>query len=63
MAADVSKQPEGAKKFLEKNRVEGAIEAYLAALDAAPQNLEASQVVMQRFVLIDDDETELKAFP
>ena len=45
MAADVSKQLERAKKFLEKNRVEDAIEAYLAVLDGAPQNLEASQAL------------------
>jgi len=32
MAVDVSKQLERAKKFLEKNRVEDAIEAYLACL-------------------------------
>ena len=29
MAADVSKNLERAKKFLEKNRVEDAIEAYM----------------------------------
>jgi diguanylate cyclase (GGDEF)-like protein len=45
MAADVSKQLERAKKFLEKNRVEDAIEAYLAVLDGAPQHLEASQAL------------------
>jgi len=40
MAADVSKQLERAKKFLEKNRVEDAIEAYLGVLDGSPQHLE-----------------------
>ncbi|HEV8075881.1 MAG TPA: tetratricopeptide repeat protein, partial [Candidatus Acidoferrum sp.] len=45
MAADVSKQLERAKKFLEKNRVEDAIEAYLAVLDGSPQHLEASQAL------------------
>ncbi|HXH67527.1 MAG TPA: diguanylate cyclase [Candidatus Limnocylindrales bacterium] len=45
MAADVSKQLERAKKFLEKNRVQDAIEAYLAVLDGAPQHLEASQAL------------------
>jgi diguanylate cyclase (GGDEF)-like protein len=45
MAADVSKHLERAKKFLEKNRVEDAIQAYLAALDAAPQHQEATQAL------------------
>src|SRR6266852_5296794 len=45
MAVDVSKQLEPAKKFLEKNRVEDAIEAYLAVLDGSPQHLEASQAL------------------
>lgn len=45
MAADVSKQLERAKKFLEKNRVEDAIEAYLAVLEEAPQHVEASQAL------------------
>ncbi|HEY2459913.1 MAG TPA: diguanylate cyclase [Candidatus Acidoferrum sp.] len=43
MAADVSKHLERAKKFLEKNRIEEAIEAYLAVLDGAPQHQEATQ--------------------
>jgi diguanylate cyclase (GGDEF)-like protein len=45
MAADVTKNLERAKKFLEKNRVEDAIEAYLAVLESAPQHLEASQAL------------------
>src|SRR5271155_3438314 len=45
MAADISKNLERAKKFLEKNRVEDAIEAYLAVLESAPQHLEASQAL------------------
>ena len=45
MAADVSKHLERAKKFLEKNRVEDAIQAYLAALDGAPQHQEATQAL------------------
>jgi diguanylate cyclase (GGDEF)-like protein len=45
MAADVNKQLERAKKFLEKNRVEDAIEAYLGVLDEAPQHQEASQAL------------------
>ena len=42
MASDVNKHLERAKKFLEKNRVEDAIEAYLAVLDEAPLHAEAS---------------------
>jgi diguanylate cyclase (GGDEF)-like protein len=34
-----------AKRFLEKNRVEDAIEAYLAVLDEAPQHQEATQAL------------------
>ena len=45
MAADVSKHLERAKKFLEKNRFEDAIEAYLAALQESPQSVEAAQML------------------
>jgi diguanylate cyclase (GGDEF)-like protein len=45
MAADVSKHLDRAKRFLEKNRVEDAIEAYLAVLDGAPQHQEATQAL------------------
>ena len=45
MAADVSKHLERAKKFLEKNRVEDAIEAYLGVLELAPQHTEATQAL------------------
>jgi diguanylate cyclase (GGDEF)-like protein len=45
MAADVSKNLDRAKRFLEKNRVEDAIEAYLAVLDDAPQHQEATQAL------------------
>ncbi|HET9803468.1 MAG TPA: diguanylate cyclase [Candidatus Acidoferrum sp.] len=43
MAADVNKNLERAKKFLEKNRIEEAIEAYLAVLDDSPGHQEATQ--------------------
>jgi len=33
---DVNKQLERAKKFLEKSRIEDAIDAYLAVLEEAP---------------------------
>jgi len=45
MTADVSKQLERAKRFLEKNRVEDAIEAYLAVIEGAPQHQEATQAL------------------
>src|SRR5260370_18933894 len=45
MAADISKHLDRAKRFLEKNRVEDAIEAYLAVLDDAPQHQEATQAL------------------
>ena len=45
MGVDVSRHLERAKRFLEKNRVEDAINAYLAALDEAPQHLESTQAL------------------
>lgn len=43
--ADVNKQLERAKKFLEKNRTEDAIDAYLAVLEDAPSHPEATQAL------------------
>jgi len=45
MAADVIKHLERAKRCLEKNRVEEAIEAYLEVLEDAPQHPEATQAL------------------
>jgi diguanylate cyclase (GGDEF)-like protein len=45
MAADVNKNLERAKKFLEKNRLGDAIDSYLAVLQEAPQNVEAAQML------------------
>jgi diguanylate cyclase (GGDEF)-like protein len=42
---DVNKQLERAKKFLEKNRTEDAIDAYLAVLEEAPAHPEATQAL------------------
>ena len=53
MAADVSKNLERAKKFLEKNRFEDAIEAYLAALQESPQNAEAAQMLGDLYARLD----------
>jgi len=45
MAADVSRHLDRAKRFLERNRIEDAISAYLAVLDEAPQHQEATQAL------------------
>ncbi len=53
MAADVSKHLDRAKRFLEKNRIEDAVEAYLAALDEAPQHQEATQALGDLYTRLD----------
>jgi diguanylate cyclase (GGDEF)-like protein len=53
MAADISKHLDRAKRFLEKNRVEDAIEAYLAVLDEAPQHQEATQALGDLYARMD----------
>ena len=53
MAADVGKHLDRAKRFLEKNRVEDAIEAYLAVLDEAPQHQEATQALGDLYARMD----------
>jgi diguanylate cyclase (GGDEF)-like protein len=53
MAADVNKHLERARRFLEKNRVEDAIQAYLAVLDEAPQHQEATQALGDLYARID----------
>lgn len=53
MAGDVNKHLERAKRFLEKNRVEDAIQAYLAVLDEAPQHQEATQALGDLYARID----------
>jgi diguanylate cyclase (GGDEF)-like protein len=53
MAGDVNKHLERAKKFLEKNRVEDAIEAYLAVLDEVPLHAEASQALGDLYTRVD----------
>jgi diguanylate cyclase (GGDEF)-like protein len=45
MASDIHKHLDRAKRFLEKNRVEDAIEAYLAVIEEAPQHQEATQAL------------------
>jgi diguanylate cyclase (GGDEF)-like protein len=53
MAADVNKNLERAKKFLEKNRFEDAIEAYLAVIQDSPQNVEAAQMLGDLYTRLD----------
>jgi diguanylate cyclase (GGDEF)-like protein len=53
MAADVNKNLERAKKFLEKNRFEDAIEAYLAVIQESPQNIEAAQMLGDLYTRLD----------
>src|SRR6266850_1798561 len=53
MAGEVSKHLDRAKRFLEKNRVEDAIEAYLAVLDEAPQHQEATQALGDLYARMD----------
>src|SRR5438477_11270161 len=56
MAADVSKNLDRAKRFLEKNRVEEAIEAYLAVLDESPGHQEATQARGDLYARMDQPE-------
>ncbi len=53
MAGDVNKHLERAKKYLEKNRVEDAIEAYLAVLEEVPLHAEASQALGDLYTRVD----------
>jgi len=53
MPPDINKHLERAKKFLEKNRFEDAIEAYLTVLAEAPQNVEASQMLGDLYTKMD----------
>ena len=53
MATDVSKHLDRAKRFLERNRVEDAIQAYLAVLEEAPQHQEATQALGDLYARID----------
>src|SRR6201988_3000272 len=53
MAADVNKNLERAKKYLEKNKFEDAIEAYLAVIQESPQNVEAAQMLGDLYTRLD----------
>jgi diguanylate cyclase (GGDEF)-like protein len=56
MAGDVSKNLERAKRFLEKNRIEDAIEAYLTVLEEAPQNQEVTQTLGDLYARVNQPE-------
>jgi diguanylate cyclase (GGDEF)-like protein len=53
MASDLNKNLERAKKLLEKNRFEDAIEAYLAVIQDSPQNVEAAQMLGDLYTRLD----------
>jgi diguanylate cyclase (GGDEF)-like protein len=53
MAADVTKLLDRAKKFLEKNRVEDAIEAYQSVLQETPHHVEATQALGDLYTRVD----------
>jgi diguanylate cyclase (GGDEF)-like protein len=53
MAADVNKHLDRAKKMLEKNRVEDAIEAYQLVLQEAPHHVEATQALGDLYTRVD----------
>jgi diguanylate cyclase (GGDEF)-like protein len=53
MAADVNKNLDRAKKLLERNRIEDAIEAYLGVLNDAPNHYEATQALGELYTRID----------
>jgi Tfp pilus assembly protein PilF len=45
MAAEATKHLERAKKYLEKNKLESAVEEYEAALEAVPNSYEVIQAL------------------
>ena len=53
---DVNKQLERAKKFLEKNRIEDAIDAYLAVLEESPAHPEATQALGDLYARLEQPE-------
>jgi diguanylate cyclase (GGDEF)-like protein len=53
MASDVSKHLDRAKRFLERNRIEDAIQSYLAVLEGAPDHQEATQALGDLFARMD----------
>jgi diguanylate cyclase (GGDEF)-like protein len=56
MAGDINKHLDRAKRFLEKNRVEDAIAAYLAVVGEAPQHQEATQALGDLYARTDQQD-------
>ncbi len=56
MAVDVSKHLERAQRYLERNRLEEAIDAYLAVLEVAPNHLEALLALGDLYTRLDKPE-------
>jgi diguanylate cyclase (GGDEF)-like protein len=56
MGADVAKHLDRAKRFLEKNKIEEAIQAYLAVLEEAPAHQEATQALGDLYARSDQPE-------
>src|SRR5260370_33347780 len=53
MAVDVSRHLDRAKRFLERNKVRDAIEAYLAVLEESPTHQEATQALGDLYARLD----------
>jgi len=56
MAVDVRKPLDRAKRLLEKNRLQDAIEAYLAVLEAVPSHQEAVQALAELYMRLEKPE-------
>ena len=56
MAVDVSKHLERAQRYLERNRLEEAIDAYLAVLEVAPNHLEGMLALGDLYTRLDKPE-------
>ncbi|MBI3670267.1 MAG: tetratricopeptide repeat protein [Acidobacteria bacterium] len=56
MTVDVNKHLERAKRYLERNKLEDAIEAYHAVLEAAPHHQEAMQALGDLYARVDKPE-------
>ncbi len=51
MSVDIVKQLEKAKRFVEKSRIDEAIEAYQSVLSAVPNHLESMQSLGDLFTM------------
>ncbi len=53
MTVDVNKHLERAKRYLERNKLEDAVEAYQVVLEAAPTHQEAMQALGDLYIRLD----------